>query len=244
MHESVEPQDVPKKKLPPLVIIIGIIFALCIVFLLLPSSRSSKIAKAKARLETTFNGPPASKIQSIYEEFLVAGSESKRLDLKPTDASFIYVFAPAPTYTGSQMFGDLSNQYGYRSGEKKNAVLLAPDPASKDWSLLSKDWIAYGLLNKKVEEIRALGQEMTYSSGSKTIQPRLKKIWDSIPAATQAQAEAILTKNRAAAKKLGENRRFFQDGKGKIYEIRAGNDIWDFVSTYEDVFPSPPRKNP
>lgn len=240
MHASVEPQDIPKKKLPPLVIILGIIFTLCAVFLLLPSSRSSKMTKAKARLATTFSGPPAKNIEFLYQEFLVSGQEKGSPGFGPSDAGFIYIFAPSPTYSGSQFFGEFSNRYAFRAKEVKSVVLWAPAPASSDWTLLAKDWISYSLLKKNVEELKALGEEISYSPSSKTTQPKLKKIWDSIPSATQVRAEEILRQNLVIAKKVGENRRFFQDGAGTVYELRPGNDTWDFTSTYQEAFPNSP----
>lgn len=244
MQPYVEPVESPKKRLSPILLIVGAILGVSAIFLLLPSNRSARMKKAQESLEMSFPHPAKSTMTPLFENELALKDSMGKLS--PSDRVTIYVFAPTPKAPSpTQVINAIANPPSYFQNDQnqKVAVLLAPDPASTGWSLLAKVWIARCLQHASTTEVKRIGAELAMVGSTNSIK-QLQDIWLKVPAALQKQSEDILEKNRVIAKTFGSTRCFFHDEKGVDYEIRmntsSGADLYQFMYEYSEANPNPP----
>ena len=215
-------------------IVIGILLV-CGMMLFFPSASSAKIDRAKKRLATDFKGPKD--ISGYYGGFLV-DSNDKTVLIRSTDEAYFFVYAPSPADAkNSSLIAEISqgSTQGYRRHDKE-ACLLAPDPSLRKLCLLSKVWIAKTLLHDTRNPMPGDLMDRVIAGSAPDVK-HLEKVWHGYSAAIRRQAEAQLQHNReVAAFKTGVYR-YYQDGKGPIFEIKSKQDMWDFWSTLNDAYP-------
>ncbi len=230
--QQVEPiSPVEAKRVSPMVLIIGGILAVTMLFLLFPSSSTTKISKAKERLKKEFVGPKD--LSQLYSGYFVT-SKNMSLSIGPKSNAEVSVFAAGPTSAFSSRYfeevdGTNWNMYGNKT---LHVCLLAPDPTSTGWSLYAKVWIALTLRNDRTPMFN-LGNLV--SSGDAGTMKKLRDIWSNTPFDIQAKAEALLDNNRKIVKSMPGAHRFYQDGSGTIYKLDPLAGPYEFFYTYNEA---------
>ena len=229
MQESI----VPKRKISPLIMIVGGIVLASSLFLLIPSSRTTRVLKAKQRLAIDFVGPKD--ISYLYGGFLLT-HDNKHARVSASDIANITVFAPNPTEVVSINFiVQLANRYYASSDKTKTVCFLAPDATSTGWSLFAKVWIGETLKHKSNQIVQNYAHLMLSSSASATT--GLTKLWADLPPEIQADAEAVLEQNREILKAHKGSCTYFQDGKGVNYLIDLKHNTWEVPSLLAQAYP-------
>ena len=220
-------------------IVIGIILV-CVIMLFFPSASSAKIDRAKRRLATEYSGPKEG-ISRYFNGFTVSSSD-RNYAILSTDEAYFVVYAPSPVDAKNPtlvaaIYEGLGQSY-VRSA--KEIYLLAPDPSLRKLSLIAKVWIAK-TLSKETRSPIPTDVMQRVIAGSANDVKHLDKVWHGFSAGIRRQAEAQLQHNReVAAFKTGVYR-YYQDGKGAIFEVSPKQDIWDFSRTLDDAYPN--RRN-
>jgi hypothetical protein len=234
--QQIEPLNpVETRKVSPMVLVIGGILAVTVLFLLLPSSRTTKIKKAKEKLSREFAGPQD--LSYLYHGFFVT-SKNRNTSIGPKSVAELSIFAPDPKSAFSSRYfeevdGNNWNMYGIRT---EHACLLAPDPASTGWSLYSKVWIALTLQSEIKQPVFNLGTLV--AAGDAGTLKKLQSIWSKMPHHVQSKAEALLQNNRNIVKGMPGVHRFFRDSTGTNYKIDVNSGPYDFISTYNEANPN------
>jgi hypothetical protein len=202
--------------------------------LLMPSSRTEKIAKAKEKLKKEFAGP--NDLSHLYGGYFVT-SKNTSLSIGPKSNAELSVFAAGPTSAfSSRYFEEVDGTNWNMFGNKTlHACLLAPHPTSTGWSLYAKVWIALTLKSDRTPMFN-LGNLV--SSGDASTMKKLRDIWGKVPFDIQAKAEALLDNNRKNVKSMPGAHRFYQDGSGTIYKLDVLSGPYEFFGTYNDANPS------
>ena len=246
------PQEVPigqqKFRLSPPVLIVGGILVVTGLFLLLPSSRTSRTIKAREKLAKEYVGPRD--ISHLYVAYLVS-NKNQLVKINAADKAEILVFAPGPK---DQFSGNLLSQFDptYMYGSATNfkaACLLAPDPSCADLTLFAKVWIAMSLQSKVKQQIaNAFGPSFATTGGSapstgsssmrKSAVAQLNSFWLKFPQDVRQLAEERLEANRKIVAGAQGIHCYFQNGEGTNYEIDISKNIWEFVQTYDEAYPS------
>ena len=229
MQESI----VPKRKVSPLILVVGGIVLASGMILLIPSSRTTRVIKAKNLLATEYAGPKD--ISYLYDGYLVT-HDNKEEKISPSDIANITVFAPNPTEVVSMNFVvQFANQY-YAPGDKtKTVCFLAPDATSTGWSLFAKVWIGETLRHKSTQILQSYAQTMLSSPASATTS--LTKLWTDLPPEIQAESQAVLEQNREILKAHKGSCTYYQDGKGTNYLIDLKHNTWEVRSLLAQAYP-------
>lgn len=225
--------NVEKPKISPLFFVVGGVILISGLMLLMPSSRTSRIIKAKEYLAREFPIASEEAIKPLLGSHLV------------TDDAFIYdtsqkecailVFTPDSTspYSADSMMSEINRplqSYGLSNVNWEKVpvvVLLAPDETSTGWTIFSKIWIAKILQKQRVNDLKQLGLELTSSPAALA---RVKKIWAKQPAKIQARAAEILEENRKIAKPYRKTPRFYRN---KVtFTISNQHDMSEFIGAY------------
>lgn len=235
MQEVVPLAPVEKRRVSPLILIVGGTLAVSFLFLLLPSSRTSRTNRAKEKLKNEYAGP---KDLSYLQAGTFVADDGFSRDKARGGNGRMGIFAPRPTDTIPPDFFDGMRPYRYMGTAEASGwhCLLAPDSSSTGWSLFAKVWIAESLQKhtKSTQEMDTLAREMLASSSSGIT--KLKAIWLKVPAKIQAEAESILAKNREVVKELPGIHQYYQ-ASGVNYEIKSTHSIWEFDQLLEDAEP-------
>lgn len=241
MQPYVEPVEIPRKKLSPILAIVAIILVIACLFLLMPSSRSARLQKAKDKLARDYTDPTEATLRPLFENELILDTKLAKPSAK--DRSVLYVFAPTPTKSiSAQLINEIAYQQTYSPGDvrAKTGILLAPDPTSTGWTLFAKVWIAKVLEGKSPNEVKNLGVGLATGSSAATLR-QLQEIWNKVPVDIQKRTEDILDKNRALAKSFGNTRCFFHDEHGQNYEIPVSSSssqmLYQFMYDYSEANP-------
>ena len=246
------PQGLPigqqKFRLSPPVLIVGGILVVTGLFLLLPSSRTSHAIKAREKLAKEYVGPKD--ISNLYGAYLVS-NKNQFVKINAANKAEILVFAPGPTdKLPANLISQFDPTYMYGSGTNFKAVcLLAPDPSCADLTLFAKVWLAMSLQSKIKQQIATvLGPSFPTTGGSgpspasssmrKTAVVQLNSFWLKIPKEIRQQAEEKLEANRKLIAGAHGIHCYFQNGEGTNYEIDTSKNIWEFVQTYDEAYPS------
>lgn len=196
------------------------------------------MVKAKETLTSEFKGPNFSKFDSLVGSEFVQGNVL--VPLSKNFKGYFYVFAPtAKTSVGYNFGQEATVRLGSFSSSTKSRlpfILIAPDPAAKDWLLVSKVWIGLAIQGKPLGVVQA--EIQTLSMGSSPSTKQLTDAWAKIPTNVQIQVEDVLKTNRSLAAKFGDYSRFFIDGKGTVYEIPISDSIYQFENIYRQAFPT------
>jgi hypothetical protein len=239
MHQTEEFGSQEKRKISPLILIVGSILAISAVFLLVPSSRGSKAIKAKKKLAEVFAGP--ADLSYLYAATSVTSNNLVK-SINKKDEARINVFAPKPTdAVPSDFFNDM-RPYRYTGQAESSTAycILAPDPASTGWTLFSEVWIAEILQKKNPQVVNSLSYGV--SSENAAVMTQLKTFWAKTPASVKAQADTIIAQNREVVKSIPGLRHYYQDGLGKNYQVSSKNSIWEFDQAIREA--NPTRQSP
>lgn len=231
-----------------MILILGVIAVAVIVLMLNPSSRGSRVIKAKQKLEQVFKGPPASEVDFLLSESLLT-AKNRIFVPNRNENQILFVFRPKASDMVSQYYlSELEDQYIVPGDDPvKAGILYAPDESSVGWTLVAKLRIACALQQKDISDLKSLKDEliMGFSRSApgkiKGISPnplvQLRAYWAKVPPEIQAQTTNILTANRAAAKRLGGSRRLLRSSTGVYYEERGVASRYELMYTFREAFP-------
>ncbi len=214
-----------KKRVSPILLIVGAILAVSALFMVMPSSQTARVRKAQATLDKEFRGPPISLFSNLEGASMLSGNQIIKFSQKRQ--GFLYVLTPTPTDTTSATYINQAAYpaFNFRNEGETSMILMAPDPSSTGWSLLAKVWIGEALTNKSRGDISTISSNLSSTPSSAIAQ--LTKRWGMLDPTTQAQAEAILESNRKLAAQFRGTRRFYID-KGTVYEVNISSSPYSF----------------